>query len=62
MVAVFETLIFMVIVGVLWYIFHIKNLFGLGAYVRSGKDAFRKALLFAIVAGIVFHLLGYLLM
>jgi len=53
-----ETLIFMVIVGVLWYILQVKELFGLGKNNNSRRDALLNTLVFTIIAGAIFHVLG----
>ncbi len=61
MAAIFETLIFMVIVGVLWYIVQVKNLFGLGANVKSGRDALLNTLVFVVIAGAIYYILGQII-
>jgi len=53
--AVVETLIFMVVVGVLWYILQVKQLFGLGANLKSDRDALLNTLVFVVIAGVSFH-------
>ncbi len=59
--AMVETLIFMVVVGVLWYILQVKKLFGLGSNVKSGRDALLNTLVFVLIAGAIFHVLGLFL-
>lgn len=56
-----ETLIFMVIVGVFWYIMQVKNLFGLGANVKSSKDALKNTLVFVVIAGVIHYILGQII-
>lgn len=59
--AIVETLIFMVVVGVLWYILQVKKLLGLGSNVKSGRDALLNTLVFVVIAGAIFHVLGLFL-
>ncbi len=51
--------IFFVVFGLLWYIAQTKNVLGLGARIKSGKEAARNALLTAFIATIIFVGLMY---
>ncbi len=59
--AIVETLVFMVIAGVLWFIVQIKNLFGLGANVQSSQDALKNTLVFVVIAGVIYYILGQII-
>ena len=53
-----ESLIFAVIVGILWYLFLAKNIFGLGVNVNSKKDVLRSSITTAVIAGIIYYIIG----
>lgn len=53
-----QTVIFIVIAGVLWYFIQINDLFGMAIDDEmSRRDAILSALSFSLMAGLVFHFL-----
>ncbi len=49
-----QGIMFFVIFGLLWYVVQTKNILGLGAKIKSGKEAALNALLTSFIATLVF--------
>ncbi|MGM0651891.1 MAG: hypothetical protein ACQES4_03790 [Bacillota bacterium] len=54
-----QGLVFFVVFGSLWYVAQTKNIFGLGARIKDGKEAALNALLTSCIATVVFVALLY---
>jgi hypothetical protein len=51
--------VFFIIFGLLWYVVRSKNIFGLGAGIKGGKEAVLNALLTSCLATVVFVAMLY---
>ncbi len=49
-----QGIIFFVVFGLLWYIVQTKNILGLGAKLKSSKEAALNALLTSFIATVIF--------
>jgi len=54
-----QGIVFFVVFGLLWYVVQTKNILGLGAKIRGGKEAALNALLTSCIATVVFVTLLY---
>ena len=54
-----QGIVFFVVFGLLWYVIQTKNILGLGAKIRGGKEAALNALLTSCIATVVFVTLLY---
>ncbi len=54
-----QALVFFVVFGLLWYVVQTKNILGLGAKIKGGKEAALNALLTSFIATVIFVILLY---
>ncbi len=54
-----QGIIFFVVFGLWWYVIQVKNILGMGARIKSGKEAALNALRTSLIATVVFVGLRY---
>jgi len=54
-----QGIVFFFIFGLFWYVVQTKNILGLGAKIKGGKEAALNALLTSCIATVVFVMLLY---